>query len=259
MGVESVGFLVFYSAVFLGGAGTIFYLGFKNISLARTVKRTPTSQVVDVRKGFVELKGKVESVLGRYLQSPVRKVPCVYYHTKVQRYVSGGKGGHWQTVWKSERGVKFLLRDGSGKISVEPMKARMVVKTRQMNTTGIFSSPPGYLLEFLRSEGIDARTLFGNYRRFRYIERYLPLKKEIYVLGTAVDVPLDPELERDLEVIPFTISSISRKVPFVITDSSERDFLITLVMKGIGWFILSIIVLGIGYFLLTRPFAGLFL
>ncbi len=259
MGVESLGFLVFYFAVFLGGAGTIFYLGFRNIRLARIVKKTPTSQVVDVRKGFVELKGRVEAVLGRYLYSPVRKVPCVYYNTKVQRYVSSGKGGHWQTVWKSEKGVKFLLRDGSGKISVEPMKARMAVKTKQMNTSGIFSSPSGYLLEFLRKEGIDTRTLFGTYRRFRYIEKYLPLKREIYVLGTAVDVPLDPELEKDLEVIPFTISSISRKVPFVITDSSERDFLITLVMKGIGWFILSIMVIGVGYFLLTRPFVGLFL
>jgi hypothetical protein len=139
------------------------------------------------------------------------------------------------------------------------MKARLVVKTRQMNTTGIFSSPSGYLLEFLQKEGIDTRTLFGTYRRFRYIEKYLPLKKDIYVLGTAVDIPLDPELERDLEVIPFSISSISGRVPFVITDSSERDFLITLTLKGIGWFILSIMVLGVGYFLLTQPFAGLFL
>jgi hypothetical protein len=259
MGMESIGFLIIYIGVFLGGAGTIFYLGFRNIRLARIVKKTPTTQVVDVRKGFVELKGQVEAVLGRYLHSPVRKVPCVHYHTKVQRYVSSGKGGHWQTVWKREKGVKFLLRDDSGKITVDPMKARMVVKTRQMNTTGLFSSPPAHLLEFLKREGIDSRTLFGNYRRFRYIEKYLPLKKELYVLGTAVDVPLDPELERDLEVVPFTISSISRKVPFIITDSSERDFLLTLILKGIGWFLLSIMVLGVGYFLLTQPFAGLFL
>jgi len=259
MGIESLGFLIIYIGVFLGGAGTIFYLGFRNIRLARIVKETPTSQVVDVRKGFVELKGKVEAILGRYLHSPVRKVPCVYYNTKVQRYISSGKGGHWQTVWKREKGVKFLLNDGSGKISIEPMKARMVVKKKQMSTTGIFSSPPAHLLEFLRKEGIDHRTLFGTLRRFRYIEKYLPLKQEIYVLGTAVDVPLDPELERDLEVIPFTISSISGRVPFVITDSTERDLLLTFILKGIGWFILSIMVLGVGYFLLTRPFAGLFL
>jgi hypothetical protein len=254
------GIIVFFITIY-----SIFmmYKGFKNARTALIISRTPDSDIVDTRTGFVELKGKVETIGNRFLLTPIERKKAVYYHSKVQKYVSSGgpgpgSGHHWSTIWNMTDGVEFLLSDGTAKVKVDPNEAKVEISwTDDME----FSSyeMPNVMNRFLQSSGFIEPDEIGRFfGRLRFMEQYLSEGDEVYVIGNAEDRGLEKELDKDLEVIPFTIGGLSRKRPFLITDHPEGQFFSLLILRSIGCFFASIFLLAfpIGWVIMLLSFVG---
>ncbi len=225
------------------------YMTYKGVIYARTafiISRTPNSDIVDTRTGFVELKGKVETIDNRSLLTPIERRKAVYYHSKVQKYVSDAgtdPGHHWSTIWNMSDGVEFLLSDGTAKVKVDPNDAKVEIS---WNDEMEFSSyeMPNIMNRFLHSSGFIEPDEIGRFSgKLRFIEQYIAEGDEVFIIGNAEDRGLEKELERDLEVIPFTIGGLSRKRPFLITDHPEGQFFSLLILRSIGCFFVSIFLL----------------
>jgi hypothetical protein len=226
----------------------MMYKGVKNARTAFIISRTPDTDIVDTRPGFVELKGRVETLGNRFLITPIERKNVVYYHSKVQKYVSSGgpgpgSGHHWSTIWNMSDGVEFLLSDGTAKVKVDPNDANVEIS---LNDEMEFSSyeMPNILNRFLHSSGFIEPGELGRFSgRLRFIEQYITEGDEVFIIGNAEDRGLERELDRDLEVIPFTIGGLSRKRPFLITDHPEGQFFSLLVLRSLGCFAASMFLL----------------
>ena len=83
----------------------------------------PTSTVGGAVQGYVELQGVAAAHPAAPLYSPLRALPCVWYHYCVQEK----QGDKWKTVRQETSDATFLLRDGSGLLE---RAVRLVFKSR---------------------------------------------------------------------------------------------------------------------------------
>ncbi|MEA3559401.1 MAG: hypothetical protein U9R75_09140 [Candidatus Thermoplasmatota archaeon] len=192
--------------------------------VAHIMKNTETSSIVDVRPGFVELKGRIEPILGRVLRTPITRMEAVLYDSKLQRYESHGKSGRWRTIWKRSERLPFLVNDGSAKMKIHPSNARLELDLKNKESMGGFNGDPSpQFREFLRSQGISEKGFFGMLNQsLRFEASYLEPYRDVYILGSAVDAGLETELERDPMIMPFTMSKGITEKTFLISDRTEE-------------------------------------
>ncbi len=147
-----------------------------------------------------EVKGTVECA--QPLVSELSQTPCVRYSMSVtreyeERVWHTDSNGHreqrterkTETVASNTRAVPFLVRDATGTISVEPDGASIVdekvfsqFQQGEPPTAGVRLGAFSFGTAAIRMPGGDRRTI-----GYRFEEKAIPVGREIYVLGEAVD------------------------------------------------------------------------
>ena len=115
----------------LASAG-LFWAGFYFIRLKRRVENTPTSRIRSIAMGLVEVHGRA---LRKYaLVAPMSESPCVYY--RVRKY-SKDRRNQWKlTSDINSKHVPFLLDDGTGMVTVDPMHATVKARVSHSGVPG---------------------------------------------------------------------------------------------------------------------------
>jgi len=172
-------------------------------STAAALKDIASSVAKDIGAGsfnqIVEVKGKIEC--DQPLASELSQTPCVHYSMKIDReweetYWDTDSEGHRtqktrrgsDNVSSNTRSIPFLVRDATGTIKVDPTGA-------SIDSEKVFSRfDPGEIsggsIRIGRFALNLASNLMGGGRRtlgYRYEESAVPLGRDIYVLGEAVD------------------------------------------------------------------------
>jgi hypothetical protein len=89
--------------------------------------RMPTVPIADAPAGYVELAGtlhlppRADAVI-----APLSKAPSLWYALETNL---GSKGSH---TWRERSAQRFLLRDGTGEVAIDPAGA--VVRTRHVRS-----------------------------------------------------------------------------------------------------------------------------
>jgi hypothetical protein len=148
---------------------------------------------------IAEVKGTIEC--DRPLVSELSQTPCVYYSMSVTReyeetYWEKDSNGNSQqrtrrgteSVASNTRSLPFLVRDDTGAIQVDPAGASFVdEKVFSRFEQGFGAAPSfsfgGFSLDASRFMSAGGRRTIG----FRFEESAIPVGRQAYVLGEAVD------------------------------------------------------------------------
>lgn len=160
-----------------------FFWGFKRLRRKRLIENIPTSTVRGLAMGLVELSGKAETPT--LLKSPLMKTECVLYKYLIEEYRRSGKSSRWVTIASGNSFYSpFWLNDETGKITVFPQGAELILPVDYEFRTSIGRAIPSNLIEFMENNGIRYKTWLGN-RTLRFKEWFIRQGDYVYVLGTA--------------------------------------------------------------------------
>ncbi|HEX8940215.1 MAG TPA: hypothetical protein VF763_08620 [Candidatus Limnocylindrales bacterium] len=99
-----------------------------------------TSRIASLAAGEVRVSGTVRAAAVT-LVSPLQSRPCVYFRSRVVETF----GRERRTVLAEERGVDFLVDDGSGQVHVFPRAARFDLPARFADRDGALGDAPAGL------------------------------------------------------------------------------------------------------------------
>jgi len=243
-------FMVFLGAMLLNMAR-------KNIKTAILVKSTRTSKISDIKEGRVELKGWIEQMSKELVFTPVMDRPVLFYDTLVleKKEYSNSRGGTSRMlvpIWHRRDGVEFILNDGTGKLRINPLGAKVECKTMdRARSWGDSGEVADRFVEFLEKKRLRKSEVLlpGSGRDLFLEERYLCPGQHIYVLGNAVRSRIDKELAKKLGVKTLTISKIARDMPFIISDRIEGNLALGKFAMGAGLGFVGIVITSIPFFL----------
>ncbi|MBN1412492.1 MAG: E3 ubiquitin ligase family protein [Spirochaetales bacterium] len=244
-------------ALILLGIGLIIARKFQSDKLFE-IKATQTflvkdliQEANDVKEGLgeagsfnklAEVKGRV--VCDNPVTSELAQVKCVYYTMQITRkweetyWDTDPNGNQVQrtregtdTVAHNSRGVPFYVEDSTGKIKIDPSGAEMITeKAFSRFQPGELSGPSIQIGGFTLNLGSIS---LGSGRRtigYEYEESIIPLNRDIYVLGEAVDTNNDLRLLKPSE----------KGKKFIISVKSEEDL-----MRGIQGAITGLLIAGL--------------
>ena len=201
-------------------AGILFAIGFAQYKKWKVMRDTPTRMIVDIEPGRVEVKGRIEPIPGRLLYSPLTSTPCVHFKVEVQEYRSNGKTHYWATIHKNEMGGSFLVADESGMVLIDPRKAGLGEIQTMNSRQGMFDDMDRVAQDYIHSVGVNEKGFFGVFKRtLRVVESVIPAGQDLYVLGDAQEISMEPVLENDPTVSPFTIK---KKGLMILSYDSEN-------------------------------------
>lgn len=174
---------IFYAAFFFCFGIFSFFKGFMTLRRKRLIESTPTSTVRGFAMGLVELTGKAKKT--KAIKSPFTGVECVFYRYTVERYESSGRSSRWVIIGEGNSNYcPFWLDDGTGKIMVFPEGAELVMPLDYEFTNTIGKPLPDNLIEFMESNGLKYKTIFGDFS-LRFKEWFIEPGESVYVLGTT--------------------------------------------------------------------------
>ncbi len=105
---------------------------FHFIRLKRRIENTPTSRVRSIAMGLVEVHGRTQRKYA--LVSPMGQLACVYYRLRKYRRERGDKWKLMSNVDSSH--VPFLVDDGTGSVTIDPMGALVRARNSRTGTPG---------------------------------------------------------------------------------------------------------------------------
>lgn len=185
----------------------IFASGFHLRKKYKLIEDIPTSKTRSVAMGLVEVIGTAESVDGTCLTSPFSCNPCLYYSYLVEEERGSGKNRHWVTIAEGASTRRFLLKDDTGVISVDPVGVEL--------NLGVDDSlrDVRVICDGMVRLGLpDKRSAFG--MTLRCSEKFVSPGDPIFVLGTAVN------LEGTTVIAKGGLDDY-----FCLSDGSEKDIL----------------------------------
>ncbi len=181
----------------------------------RLLHDTPTSKVLGVFIGMVELEGTAEAV--EALTSFLAARACVHYSWNVEESWSrtvtetytdnDGKKqtrtrqeSGWKTVAHGGETIPFYLQDDTGVILVRPEGAKL-------DTATLFSETVGRGDPLYYAKGPAGSVPDSDHRR-RFVEQGLPLHAPLFVIGRARERSdlVAPEIAADRDAAIFLIS-----------------------------------------------------
>ncbi|MGJ8726284.1 MAG: LemA family protein [Roseibacillus sp.] len=173
-----------------------FFFGFRTILRKRLLENLPTTPAAGVSYGLTEIGGFVDLPDGTgSLTAPLSGKPCTYFHYTIKEKRGSGKNAKWVTIHNETQKQRFLCRDQSGAIPIDPEGANM--KCWQT---------------FSRREGRQAHT-----------ERFLKLGDPLHALGYA---RLDEDTGDSLLVAKPESKALSfSAAPFILSSFCENSLL----------------------------------
>ena len=168
----------------------IFYSNTKNV-IRRKLNKTKTTPISSCKENqYVKIIGKAEK-LNKTLIAPISKTPCLYYQIIIETINNSNNalGVFWETVFKDEQSVDFIIETKEGKAIVEISRSQnhkkvYLTKDKQMRS-GIFNDAPKYIENYLASHGESSEGLFGFNKSMRYSEGIIEIGEPVAILGIA--------------------------------------------------------------------------
>jgi hypothetical protein len=164
------------------------YASGKTVRKLRNAQSFPIGQLPEGKAGRVI--GDAHP-LAETLTAPLTGRACVYYIAKVEQHHSTGKSSYWKTLVKEERGVPFVLDDGTGRAIVDPTSAEIALDFDSKSTSGTFDDADEIERAFLERHHQTSQGWVFN-KRLRYREAVIHVGERIAVLGEGVREP-DPD------------------------------------------------------------------
>ena len=93
----------------------------------RQIADIPTARIASAPQGYIELTGQGDLLPEYPIVSPLTGLPCLWYEYRVER----GDGQKRETVRSGVSEWPFLLSDGSGRVLVETLDARVISRHTQ--------------------------------------------------------------------------------------------------------------------------------
>jgi hypothetical protein len=186
----------------------------------RELRKTPRRTLAELPEGTVaRVIGKTEQ-LEDTLEAPLSGRRCLYYTAIV--FTVDGKTR--RELIRDERGVPFILDDGTARAIVDPSGCRPVLGVDTGGASGTFKKPSGRELAFLVTHGeAPTESVFGFFNRdLHYRESVIEAGETITIVGEGVREP-DPDATpaaayRGDQPTRLRMTS-SRKQPMIISDS----------------------------------------
>ena len=98
---------------------------------ARIIEDTPTSKIRSAPQGYVEIIGQIKYFANEAVIAPLTKLPCAWYHFKIEKKetVHTGKSSHtrWNTIEEATSNKVFVCIDDSGQCVIDPRAAEVHV------------------------------------------------------------------------------------------------------------------------------------
>lgn len=217
----------------------LFFRGLRTFRRGLMVADTPVIPIRSVAMGLNQIHGHAGG--DTPFPSPVSGTPCYAFRVRIERY-AGGNG--WQHHRTDQNGKRFYLKDDSGQIHVDPVKAEfdLPVNCRRQiggplmsfSLTNLFSrreaddsDDSGLSVnaktedELLEYSGVG----YGCTDPFRYTEYCIKPDHEYDVLGTCVENPR-PEDDYDRNLM----TKGDHNGAFLISSRSAEQL-----KQGAGW------------------------
>ena len=203
------------------------------------IRNTETSRITTLKKGFYEIKGKVK-FLEEKLTSPYSRIPCVYYHFKVEEERGDGKHSHWYSLIDDRKSVQFAVEDPSGMAYINLDGAKLKLSTDAKGGTGLFTETSPKLEKTMALYHQTSKGWIFK-RKLRFSEKYITENDALYVLGEVQDFK---------SYYPVFSKG---KLPFLVSDQSEEKLLKTAkrIVQVVLFFLLAVPA-GVILFLLFR-------
>lgn len=211
------------TAGFVGGF-IVFLNGFLLLLKKRLIENLPASKIRSLAMGLVKLCGEVESGT-ELLKSPFFLKDCIYYRYVIERRTKGGRSEKWETLKTESESVRFLLRDETGSILVDPAGAEINTNKGLEWSIGGEHKPSNQEEEFLAFHGIETKDLFGLGYKMRYREYFIEPSDALYILGTAADNPSAEDGSFQENVEDIMIQKGGKNKPYIISEREESEFL----------------------------------
>jgi hypothetical protein len=186
----------------------------------RGAKRYSLGELPEQTRGRVV--GSAQT-LEETLEAPLTGRPCLYFVVTVEQHHSTGRSSYWRTIIREERGVPFLLSDGTGKAIVDPRSAKVALDVDGRGDSGTFDSPSEREQAFLDRHGTSGQGWVFN-KRLRYREAVIEIGETVAILGEGIREP-DPtappaEAYRGDQPTRLRMTS-SPRFPLLISDNRD--------------------------------------
>jgi hypothetical protein len=202
-------------------AGILFGIGYYHHRKWKVMRDTPTRMIVDIEPGRVEVNGMIQPAPGALLNSPITQTPCVQFEVQVQELRRSKNSSYWATIHKNKRGNVFLLVDESGKVLIDPRNVKMDLIQTLNSHRGPFNEMKPKVRAYIRQTGVRVKGFFGVFNKtLRVLESVIPINKNLYVLGDAVDDPKYHPYQIDPITSPFTIR---KEDMMILSFKSEKE------------------------------------
>jgi hypothetical protein len=202
--MDTTAFL-FVNAFLLAIASVAIYASLHARRRAALVKATPTSNIGMAQDGYCEFEGTVEAIDGPPVISPLTRIPCAWYHARLQRWNRGGRNsdGSYVTIEEATSGAPIMLRDSTGVCLIFPYGAE-VTPTDKSQWTGPTAQPADRNPPKVGPEGALSQgfTVSGTANtKYRYFEERIYIGDPLLVLGefTRRQFEAAEEDEEDVE------------------------------------------------------------
>ncbi len=164
----------FWKLALTVAAPACLYFGFRNWRLARLISDTPLSRIRSAAQGYVELAGAARRNEGEPTLGPLTRLPCVWWHYRIEQRTGWGRNRRWSTVSQGNSVVPFRLEDDTGTCLVDPTGADIrPASTITWRGSAPWPGPPG--------EGPRFSGLFGG--DYRYTEQRIDEQAHVNVIG----------------------------------------------------------------------------
>jgi hypothetical protein len=128
---------IMVAVFFLFGLAAL-WLGFHRLRQSRLLSGTARADLGTRPEGLVEVEGRAEELDGERVKAPFSRTDCLFYSFEIESYrrsSSGGSGGssraRWEKASSGQRGVPFLVDDGTGAARIDLEKAEIHLRHRQ--------------------------------------------------------------------------------------------------------------------------------
>jgi len=180
----------FFFIVLIAGMFLVAWYFSPAARLKRELKATPRMPLRELPESTrARVVGGAHPIDGT-LEAPLTGRPCLYYVVTVEQHHSTGRSSYWKQIIKEERGLTFLLDDGTGKAIVDPSAAKVALDVDGKGDSGTFDEPNARESAFLQRHGTNGQGWVFN-KRLRYREAVIEVGETVAIVGEGVREP-DP-------------------------------------------------------------------
>jgi hypothetical protein len=214
---------VFLLILGIGGFVLLAWYFSPSARLKRELKATPRIPLRELPESTrARVVGAARTLEGM-LEAPLTGRACLYYVITVEQHHSTGRSSYWKTIIREERGVTFLLDDGTGRAIVDPSAAKVALDVDGRGDSGTFDEPNERETAFLQRHGTSGQGWVFN-KRLRYREAVIEVGETVAIVGEGVREPdpaAAPEAAYRGDQPTRVRMTSSARFPLLISDSPD--------------------------------------